>query len=360
MARVLYGVHGTGRGHAVRALVVARHYSSHEFLFVSHGEGARMLREQFQVLDCPNPITQVDAHRVQFLPTVLRTGAVLTEGRRWRREVRHAAGRFSPDVAITDYEFFVPRVARALGLPCLSLDNQHALTEGRPDFPSGQLLSSLGTSLSVRLLFSSADQYLISCFFDVSPRDADPLVRWAPSLVRDEVTSLRTHQGDHVVAYQGYATFPRFIDALGALGRPVHLYGQGSGPSRGSLSFEDFREQAFLEDLATCAYVVCGGGHTLISEALHLGKPVLSIPVTGMFEQFLNAHYLERCGYGSRSSIGSFSIHTLRDFERRLDACRDRIRAHDFCGNQAVFAAVDDFIAGRWRRPQGLGLPPAT
>jgi len=112
-----------------------------------------------------------------------------------------------------------------------------------------------------------------------------------------------------------------------------------------------FREDAFLADLARCAYVVCGGGHTLISEALCLGKPVLAIPVVGMFEQFLNAHYLQRNGLGDHAPMAAFSDSTLRDFEGRLDSFRDRVRQRDFVGNAAVFASLDDFIAGRWREP---------
>ncbi|HLD86464.1 MAG TPA: glycosyltransferase family protein, partial [Candidatus Nanoarchaeia archaeon] len=40
------------------------------------------------------------------------------------------------------------------------------------------------------------------------------------------------------------------------------------------------------------------GGFTLISEALYLQKPILSIPVEGQFEQTLNALYLKKLGYG--------------------------------------------------------------
>jgi len=349
MARIIYGVHGTGRGHAVRALTVARHYKAHEFLFVSHGEGARLLRSQFQVLECPNPVTVVGDHRVKCLPTALRTGLTLAGGLYWMQEVQRAAENFQPEVAITDYEFFVPRVARAMGLPCVSLGNEHLMTRGRVVFPRGQILNWLGTSSSVRFLFSSADQYLISCFFDVPPRKADPLVRWVPALIRDEVAALRAETGNHVVAYQGYSTFAGFIGSLETLGRPVHVYGQGSGQPKGAIVFKDFREQAFLKDLATCAYVICGGGHTLISESLHLGKPILSIPVRGMFEQFLNALHVDRYGYGKQSSIANFSASVLQDFERQLDSYRTRIRERSFRGNDAVFAALDDFIAGRWR-----------
>lgn len=359
MARVLYGVHGTGRGHAIRALTVARRYSAHDFLFVSHAEGARLLRGRYPLLDCPSPITQVSAHRVDVLPTLLRTVATLWDGSRWMAEVRRAAEAFKPDVAITDYEFFVPRVARELGLPCLSLDNQHAITKLRPSFPPSAFPNWLGTTLPIELLFSAADQYLVSCFFEAPLRRDDPLVRWAPGLIRDEVTVLRPEQGDHVVAYQGHPTSPGFIEALGSLGRTVHLYGQGTTPT-GSVRMMGFREDAFLEDLAGCAYVVCGGGHTLISEALCLGKPVLALPVAGMFEQFLNAHYLRRRGFGDHASITAFSASTLRGFESRLDGFRDRVRQTDFVGNAAVFASLDDFIAGRWRKPSARPLGRGT
>ena len=44
--------------------------------------------------------------------------------------------------------------------------------------------------------------------------------------------------------------------------------------------------------------MVCGGSHTLTSEALFYGKPVISFPIKNAFEQFLNAFYLDRLGYG--------------------------------------------------------------
>ena len=358
MARILYGVHGTGRGHAIRALTVARHHGMHEFLFVCHGEAARLLSPHFRVFECPNPVTPVSAHRVNVGAALLHTARMMAASSYWSREVRRAAEDFRPDVAITDYEFFVPRVARMLHVPSLSLCNEHAMTMGRVAFPLKQTANWAGTALSVRLLFSAADQYLIPCFFEVPPRAPRTWVRWVPPLLRDEVIGLGAEAGDHVVAYQGHPTFPRFIEVLEKLGRPVHLYGMGGGAARGRVSLRDFDEQAFLKDLASCAYVVCGGGHTLISEALYLGKPVLSIPVRGLFEQFLNAFYVERCGYGKHSSAARFCVGEVMNFEKRLDIYRSRIREHRFCGNEAVFAALDDFIAGRWRRRKGRAQPP--
>jgi hypothetical protein len=98
----------------------------------------------------------------------------------------------------------------------------------------------------------------------------------------------------------------------------------------------------------------------LISEALYLGKPVLSIPVSGAFEQFINGFYLSRCGYGEQTSIEGFSINMLRYFEKNLDAYRANICEARFTGNEATLADINDFISGRWRPPDASGARRPT
>jgi uncharacterized protein (TIGR00661 family) len=192
-------------------------------------------------------------------------------------------------------------------------------------------------------------QYLIACFFEAPTRETAKSIRWTLPLLRDEVVELQPRAGDHVVAYQGYSTFPAFTETLGRVGRPVHVYGMGARPAEGRIRFKAFDEAELLDDLAGCAYVICGGGHTLISEALHLGKPVLSIPVGGHFEQFMNAFYIERCGFGRRAHPRKFSADLVREFEQELDGFRHRIAQRVSRGNGPVFAALGDFLSGRWR-----------
>ena len=47
--------------------------------------------------------------------------------------------------------------------------------------------------------------------------------------------------------------------------------------------------------------MIANGGFTTLSEAVVLGKPVLSIPVRRQPEQELNAAWLERLGLGMRA-----------------------------------------------------------
>jgi len=343
MAKILYGVHGTGHGHATRALTVARHFPQHQFLFVSHSHGAALLKREFPVIECYNPETPVVSHRVAA------TAAVLSALRTWRRQPRltrmlsDEIERFQPDVAITDYEYFVPRVARATGLPCLSLDHQHIVTCSRHNVPAHQLASYIATTVAIRGLFSTASAYLVISFFR-PPLWPHAKARVAQPILRENVFQQRPSDGDHVLAYHAYATSPGFYEFLRAIPRPVKVYGSNRAGSEGNLQFQPRSEEGLLADLASCAYVVCGGGHTLISEALHFGKPLLVVPIRGAFEQFLNAHYVSRLAYGRCHEGLAPPASLVPEIESNLDQYRKNIRANIFCGNTEVFGLLDAFV----------------
>ena len=347
MARVLYGVHGTGRGHAIRALTVARHFRQHEFLFVTHGDGLRLLAPEFRTFTCPNPETVVEAHHVALWPTVRSLAATLRASRGWVARLLTAAQAFRPDVAVTDYEYFVPRVARILDIPCLSVDHQHVIPFSRLSVPVRRIPSLAVTELSVRLLFSRATRYLVTSFYRPPLRRTRTPVQVMPPLLRDEVARRRGIPGDHILAYQGYDTFRAFLPLLAGTSRPVAVYGVPSADGgNGRLRFMAWDEARFLEDLASCAYVVCGGGHTLISEALHLGKPVLAFPVRNAIEQYLNGLWLAKLGCGDLCESLSPSPVVLERFEERLALFAQAAARGNFCGNDAIFRELQSHFGG--------------
>jgi uncharacterized protein (TIGR00661 family) len=357
MAKILYGVHGTGHGHAIRALTVARHYPQHEIRFVSHGDAAELLRREFFVEECPNPETPVRFHRVASAPLIRQNLSVWRRKTRILRSVERLVERFEPDVAITDYEFFVPLACRNLGIPCLSLDHQHIVTTCSHRLPFLQLPSYFATYWAIRNLFSRASHYLVSSFFRPRRYSSYPTTRIAPPLLRSVVLDHEPSDGDHVVAYQGYSTFKQFVPFLRSIKRPVKVYGFNIDHTDGNLHFEKHSEAGFQQDLASCCYVVCGGGHTLLSEALFHGKPVMSFPIENAFEQFLNAFYLEKLGYGHHVAGFNPRPAIIPSFEARLDQFRRNIGEGNFCGNTEIFSLLDRFVREESLDARGERLP---
>lgn len=328
----------------MRALTVARHYPRHDFLFISYASGAELLRHEYPVFECAGPDTIVRNHRLAFLPVILENARFVRWEKDRREAVRRIACDFKPDIGISDYEYFVPKICRELALPCLSLDHQHIVTHYFRPLSPGQLQGYLPMYLSIRLFFSYASHFAVISFFGTGIGSDAPRKRLLPPLLRSSVMELEPRDEGHVLAYQGFSTFPAFFDFLKEIKRPVMVYGFGEAARSGNLHFKRRSEKEFLRNLASCSYVVCGGGHTLMSEALYLGKPILSFPLVNLFEQYLNAFYLERLGYGRCLTTLHPKAAAAHEFESRLDLYREKISAGNFCGNPDVFALLDRFI----------------
>jgi uncharacterized protein (TIGR00661 family) len=346
MARIAYGVHGTGHGHAMRALTVARHYPEHEFLFITHSDGAVILGGEFRVVDCPNPVTPVRFHKVDVPALLQQNLKVFLKKKTLIERAVSIIEKFQPDAVVSDYEFFLPRACQTLGMPCLSLDHQHIVTACVHSVPWRQLYSYFSTYCAIRYLFSKSSDYIVTSFFR-PPLRKNMKAQLVPPLLRESVIRIPPYTGEHVLAYHGYSTAKGFFDFLKTIKRPVIVYGSNTEDKEGNLEFKKNSEDGFLSDLATCSYVVCSGGNSLISESLFYGKPLLVFPIKNAFEQFLNCHYVENLGYGKYFERFDRVGEAVGIFEENLEKYRSNISKGRFCGNDEVFSLIDRFVADK-------------
>jgi len=97
--------------------------------------------------------------------------------------------------------------------------------------------------------------------------------------------------------------------------------------------------------MASCKYVITNGGHNVICEALYLGKPILSFPISKAYEQFLNAYFLSKSGYGDYSTSSSPTRALFDSFESRLGLFRSNIKYENFHGNQEVVGQLEQLMS---------------
>ncbi|OCG22221.1 hypothetical protein A9G11_07520 [Gilliamella sp. wkB108] len=62
---------------------------------------------------------------------------------------------------------------------------------------------------------------------------------------------------------------------------------------QGNVIFQPLGRESFMQSLINCSGIISNTGFALISEALSLGKKILTKPVSGQFEQLYNAQCLE-------------------------------------------------------------------
>ncbi len=344
MAKILYGIHGTGHGHAMRGLTIARRLKQHDFLFVANDDALRIFGDEFPVFRMPNLGTVFQNYQVDLPATIGRAVPTLWHRKRHLNTLLSLIDDFKPDVCMTDLEYFVPRAARLRNLPCMTLDHQHVITCCKHTLPASLWFDYVLQGLTPRYLFPPTQCNLIVSFY------APPILpkynaRIVPPILRDHVLALTPRDDGHVLVYQSNTTHRRLIDfLLQATSKTCYVFGyaQEEG-SEGNVIFKKKSEQEFLKLLEGCSYVIQGGGHTLMTESLYLGKPILTLPIKAMVEQRFNALYVEQFGYGMQADMATLEPSQLRTFEERLPLYKQAIAAKNFCGNETVFGLVDHF-----------------
>ncbi len=324
MARIVYGVSGEGSGHSSRARVVLEHLAAagHEVKVVTYGRGVHHLAIDFDLFETVGlKIVSVD-NRVAPAKTLLTNLQRLPDGHKRLQQLKaELFKRFKPDVVITDFEPMCAYLANHYDLPLITIDNQHRLRYMHFDCPAPLHRDRQLAVNIIRSLVPRPDVSLVTTFYFGQPKN-DRTFLFAP-LLRDEVRSMTPRTNNHILVYLT-SGFESFLDLLREFPRERFIvYGQSDGGGIGNLQFKAPGKEGFLKDLADCKAVMATAGFTLMTEALHLGKPYLAMPMSGQFEQAINAVFLEKleCGVNlhhlSKAGIGDF-LYRLPEFEQKL------------------------------------------
>jgi uncharacterized protein (TIGR00661 family) len=343
--RVLYGVNGEGMGHATRSQVVIDSLlARHDVRVVASGAAFRYLRERLPRVDeIFGPTFDLEEGEIR------RWGTVRQNLRLARKElpetVRTWAARvdeWAPNVVISDFEPLAGVYARLTRTPLIAVGNINMLdrcnhdTEilgrDREDFLLARAVS--------RAMVPGAVAYIVTTYFrpEVS-RGGTTLV---PPIVRPEIVAAEPERGEHLVVY--WSGDEAVLEALRSAGMRCLVYGmQGETDevtTDGNLEFRPRSTDGFVEALRTSRGVVAGGGFSLLSEAVYLGKPILSIPLRGQFEQVINARYTARLGFGMCAPTVTAEV--MGEFVERLPEFERALAGYEQSGNEVALRTIEE------------------
>lgn len=352
MASILYGVSGEGSGHSSRSREIIEHLlaGGHTVRVASYDRGYRNLASDFDVIEIEGLHIATADNKVSVVETFVDNLARFPAG---MRSVRLLSGVFEelrPDCVITDFEPMTAHLAPRFGVPLISLDNQHRMRYMRYPCPLHLKKDGLIAETVIRAMVPRPDVSLVTTFYRGEVKN-DHTFLFPPVLGR-EVLELEPRDGDHVLVYctQVYETL---LDTLTGLPRErFRVYGFDRTDQRENLDFQPFSRGGFLDDLASAKAVIATAGFTLMTEALHLRKPYLALPMRGQFEQQLNALLLAELGFGvnggavDRDSVAAF-LYSLPEHRRAL-------AGYPAADNREIQAELDSLLADGCARLGGL------
>ncbi len=344
MAKIVYGFSGEGSGHASRTREVLPHLIArgHEVKAVSYDRGYRNLANDFDVFETEGLHITTQDNRVHVLRTFLENLRRLPNGLQRLKSLKQELFRdFQPDCVITDFEPMTAYLALTTDRPLITLDNQHRMRYMRYPCPPRLRKDAMVTEAVIRTMVPRPSVSLITTFYFGEVKNDRAFL--FPPILRREVREARSTSEEHVLVYMTQS-FQGLLEVLEAFPRErFKVYGSGREGRQGPLEFQGFSYAGFLNDLCGAKAVISTAGFTLMTEALHLGKPQLAIPMRGQFEQELNAFLLDDRGLGKNGR--ELTPQLVGDFLYRLPDFREQLATYESRDNGALEAKLDELLA---------------
>jgi uncharacterized protein (TIGR00661 family) len=207
-------------------------------------------------------------------------------------------------------------------------------------YPGQYRGDAAAAKLVTRLMTPHANAYLVISFFTAPIRKRNTFL--FPPLLRQEILEASPTQGGHVLVYVT-SPAPALAKLLASVHCPFIAYGFGREGQEGNILYKKPSLDGFFADLTSARAIVANSGFSLVTEALHLGKPYLAVPVSHQFEQIFNAYWLEKSGYGAYWE--ELNKERVESFLYNLPHYRETLAQYPRQGNGALLEKLDALIA---------------
>jgi uncharacterized protein (TIGR00661 family) len=342
MANILYGVNGEGAGHSTRAKEVLNHLvaKGHKVHVASFDRGLQNLKADFDVTEIYGFRFAYVNNRVRYKRTIAKNLITVPQAAKSLTFLKHLCQDERIDLIITDFEPLTCHIGRKLRIPVISIDNQHCLTNAVVSYPKQYRSDAAAAKIVTKLMTPHARAYLVISFFTAPIRKRNTFL--FPPLLRQEILAATPTEGDHVLVYVT-SPAPALAKLLASVRGRFIAYGFGREGTEANIVFKKPSLDGFFHDLTSARAIIANSGFSLVTEALHLRKPYLAVPVSHQFEQIFNAYWLQKSGYGTYWE--QLNKERIDSFLYNLPHYREFLADYPRHGNQALFEKLDSLIA---------------
>jgi uncharacterized protein (TIGR00661 family) len=342
MANILYGVNGEGAGHSTRSRETILHLQrqGHSVIAASFDRGLRNLSDVCEVLEIHGFRFTYVNNQVRYNRTLARSLFHAGKASRGISELTRLIDERGIELVITDFEPLTCRAGRRRKLPVISIDNQHIMTDFKMTMPPGYRTDATACKMLVRMMTPYADHYLVTSFFDAPSRRRNSEL--VPPILRQQIQDAVPSSDGPILVYVT-SPAPQLIKLLSSVRAEFIAYGFNREGREGNILYKKPGFETFFDDLVHAQGIIANAGFSLVTEALHLGKPYLAVPVRNQFEQIFNAFWLGRTGYGAFWE--ELTKERVESFLYNLPHFREKLAEYPRTSNRELFAKLDALIA---------------
>lgn len=213
------------------------------------------------------------------------------------------------DLVLNDFEPITAWACRTKGVKCFSVSHQSALLS--PNVPKPNY-SDWKFNFLIKY-YAPAD---LNFGFHFKAYDEGiylPIVR---QNFRRAIAQKLPHYTVYLPAYSDKKII-KILSAVNNVEWQVFSKHAKEAYKENNVQINKISTEAFEKSLINCTGVICGAGFETPSEALHLKKKLLVIPMKGQYEQQCNAVSLHSMGVPTLEKLNKKSIQTIQHWTKR-------------------------------------------
>lgn len=343
--RFLFVIQGEGRGHQTQAISVAQMVQSqgHEIMAlvgVPDEETLPTLLKQQSYFTCqtyksPNLVYNSKNNALSIPKTVFKNIRAFPHYIQSIQKIETTIQSFSPDIILNFYDVLIglhQLFYKRKVIPFICIGHQYLLLHENFPHPRKHKWDNFLLSTHTRITALRADKLLGLSLKPYSQSSKIPHLVSVPPLIRNEITALTSKKNTPpfllIYLTQLVDIEPIITSKQLENGIDIHLFicdtlriqlERETLPAR--FHFHAIHPTHFLEKMSQCSGLITTAGFESIAEAMYLQKPVLTIPISGHYEQMCNAIDAEQSGAGlhmKKPDIASFLAYISTRNEKKL------------------------------------------
>lgn len=313
--KLLYAIQGTGNGHLGRAIELAPHLTSEaEVDFLISGKAAE-LKFPYTFKYRYHGIYFIFGKRggVNYLSSFSQLKPF-----RFLRDIRQCPVQ-DYDAVINDYEPVSAWAARRKKVPCISVSHQASFySEKVPRY------YKRNRAFEFAMMRFAPFDLCVSTHYQRYDENI-----YLP-IIRDELVNAQAQTGNRVVVYLPAFSdelLIRHFEALKDVEWEIFSKKTSEAYEFANGMVYPVNRAGYSRALLNAKAVVIGSGFQGTSEALYLGKKLMTIPMFDQYEQLCNAAALEKLGVRSVYRIDESFSEQLRDWLNAENSCEYRFQS---------------------------------
>ena len=300
--RILYGVQGTGHGHISRARVV--------------------LPKLREVADVDVLISGYNFHMdLDGSVAYKARGISLTYDSKGSVDLFETAKNLNPvkliqdiqsvpvreyDFVVNDFEPVTAWAAQAAGKPCVGISHQASFLSANVPRPKRKSLVAEGVMRHFAPITDAVGSHY---------KRYDHFIE--PPIIRKQIKELNPYSEGHVTVYLPAFDHEVLVTHFAKVNDiEFHIFTPGisSAYQKDNVWVRPVGKETFLESFESCEGIISSTGFETTSEAMYLGKKLLTIPIKNQYEQLSNAAALEEFGGRIVYDVDKNFPKTIRDW----------------------------------------------